>query len=120
MRARSRLFAALACAAALTACESPVVPSRVDAYPFATLPRFNGDRSVVIRWPAGTTALEGAADAPVHGGAAYVVKCNGSEYALAMNSVPASLSNDAMRAAWMLQKGCEAQAEALLRPRANE
>jgi len=31
-----------------------------------------------------------------------------------------AMSNDAMRAAWMLQKGCEAQAEALLRPRANE
>ena len=42
---------------------------------------------------------------------------NGTEYALAMSTVPASLRNDYMRAAWMVQKGCEAQAEALLRPR---
>jgi hypothetical protein len=71
-------------------------------------------------WPAGSTTLKVTTDVPVHGGAAYVIKFNGSDYALAMNSVPASLSNDAMRAAWMLQKGCEAQAEALLRPRVNE
>jgi hypothetical protein len=54
---------------------------------------------------------------PVHGGAAYVVNYAGSEYALAVNEVPASLGNDSMRAAWMVQKGCEAQAEALLRLR---
>lgn len=71
-------------------------------------------------WPAGTTTLKVTTDVPVHGGAAYVIKFNGSDYALAMSTVPASLSNDSMRAAWMLQKGCEAQAEALLRPRANE
>lgn len=44
----------LVCAAALGACDSPTIPAREDAYPFATVPRFNGDRSVVIRWPAGT------------------------------------------------------------------
>ena len=54
---------------------------------------------------------------PVHGGAAYVVNYAGTEYALAMNAIPAALGNDQMRAAWMVQKGCEAQAEALLRPR---
>ena len=53
---------------------------------------------------------------PVHGGAAYVVNYAGSDYALSVNTVPASLANDQMRAAWMVQKGCEAQAEALLRP----
>jgi len=35
---------------------------------------------------------------------------------VAMNTIPAALGNDEMRAAWMVQKGCEAQAEALLRP----
>jgi hypothetical protein len=34
-----------------------------------------------------------------------------------MTTIPGTLTNDYMRAAWMVQKGCEAQAEALLRPR---
>jgi len=67
-------------------------------------------------WPAGAQRLSVTTDVPVHGGAAYVVNFNGSEYAVAMNTIPASLANDYMRAAWMVQKGCEAQAEALLRP----
>jgi hypothetical protein len=71
-------------------------------------------------WPAGASTLKVTTDVPVHGGAAYFIKFNGSDYALAVSTVPDSLSNDSMRAAWMLNKGCEAQAEALLRPRANE
>ena len=71
-------------------------------------------------WPAGASTLKVTTDVPVRGGAAYVIKFNGSDYALAVSTVPASLANDSMRAAWMLNKGCEAQAEALLRPRANE
>lgn len=68
-------------------------------------------------WPAGLDRLSVTTDVPVHGGAAYVVNYGGTEYALAVNTVPASLANDSMRAAWMVQKGCEAQAEALLHPR---
>ena len=68
-------------------------------------------------WPAGLTRMTVTTDVPVHGGAAYVVNYSGTDYALAVATVPASLANDSMRAAWMVQKGCEAQAEALLRPR---
>ncbi|HXC53953.1 MAG TPA: hypothetical protein VNU97_01535 [Rhizomicrobium sp.] len=68
-------------------------------------------------WPAGLDRVMVTTDVPVHGGAAYVVNYGGTEYALAVATVPASLANDSMRAAWMVQKGCEAQAEALLRPR---
>ncbi len=68
-------------------------------------------------WPAGLSRITVTTDVPMHGGAAYVVNYNGTEYALAVNTVPASLDNDSVRAAWMVQKGCEAQAEALLRPR---
>jgi len=71
-------------------------------------------------WPAGVDRLRVTTDVPVHGGASYVIKFNGSDYSLAMTDVPANLQNDSMRAAWMLDKGCDAQAEALLRPRANE
>jgi hypothetical protein len=68
-------------------------------------------------WPAGLARMTVTTDVPVHGGAAYVVNYSGTDYALAVATVPASLANDSMRAAWMVQKGCEAQAEALLRPR---
>lgn len=66
-------------------------------------------------WPAGLDRITVTTDVPVHGGAAYVVSYGGADYALAVNTIPAGLANDSMRAAWMVQKGCEAQAEALLR-----
>jgi len=68
-------------------------------------------------WPAGISRLSVTTNVPMHGGATYVVKYNGSEYDLTVNAVPASLPNDQVRAAWMAQKGCEAQAEALIRSR---
>lgn len=66
-------------------------------------------------WPRGETQLPMKSDMGVHGDASYFVSVNGSETAIAINSVPALLANDQMRAAWMLQKGCGPQAEALLR-----
>lgn len=67
------------------------------------------------QWAAGASRITVTTDVPMHGGAAYVVNYAGTDYALALNTVPASLANDSMRAAWMVQKGCEAQAEALVR-----
>ncbi len=69
----------------------------------------------LAEWPVGLDRMQVTTDVPMHGGAAYVVNYAGTDYALAVNTVPASLANDQMRAAWMVQKGCEAQAEALLR-----
>ena len=65
------------------------------------------------KWPAGADRLSITTDVPMRGGETYVVSFNGVESAISMTLVPASLSNDAMRAAWMADKGCEAQAEAL-------
>ena len=92
---------------------------RPDATTKASLTVMPVDRSWKSQavWPAGLAQLTVTTDVPVHGGAAYVVNYGGADYALAVSTVPASLSNDQMRAAWMVQKGCEAQAEALLRPR---
>jgi len=75
------------------------------------------DRSWKSRgdWASGANRITVTTDVPMHGGAAYVVNYAGTDYALAVATVPASLANDSMRAAWMVQKGCEAQAEALLR-----
>ena len=91
---------------------------RPDAAGSADLVVMPDDRSWKSQgtWPAGSARLTVTTDVPMHGGATYVVDFNGSEYALAVNMVPASLPNDSVRAAWMAQKGCEAQAEALLRP----
>lgn len=94
-------------------------PDAKSASSLTVMPSDHSWKSQAV-WPAGASTLKVTTDVPVHGGAAYVVKFNGSDYALAVSTVPASLGNDSMRAAWMLNKGCEAQAEALLRPRANE
>ena len=66
-------------------------------------------------WPAGQERLSITTDVPMHGGETYVVDFGGAESAITMTLVPAALTNDAMRAAWMADKGCEAQAEALLK-----
>ncbi len=75
------------------------------------------DRSwkVTTEWPAGEDRLPVETNIPMHGGATYFVSVDGAEKAIAVSAVPASLSNDAVRAAWMADKGCEAQAEALAR-----
>jgi hypothetical protein len=88
-------------------------PSSAKAAAFTVMP---DDRSwrAQANWPAGSDQLPASADAPVHGGATYVVSIDGAESAVTVNTLPAVLTNDSMRAAWMAEKGCEAQAEALL------
>ncbi len=66
------------------------------------------------KWPAGQNRLSITTDVPMRGGETYVVIVGGVESAITMVSVPAALANDAMRTAWMAEKGCEAQAVALL------
>ena len=90
---------------------------RPDSGSEATLMVAPADRSwkAQSRWPAGQDRISVTTDVPMHGGQTYLVNFNGSEYAIAMTLVPAALANDAMRAAWMADKGCEAQAQALLK-----
>lgn len=88
-------------------------PDDSGAIKFAVMP---ADRSwkAEATWPAGVDRL--AVSTPiVHGDAAYFISYNGTEAAMTIDTIPASLPNDDMRAAWMAEKGCEAQAEALLR-----
>jgi hypothetical protein len=66
-------------------------------------------------WPRGDDRLVVKPGMGVHGGASYFVALNGNESAVSVATVPAILSTDRMRAAWMIQKGCTAQAEALIR-----
>jgi hypothetical protein len=67
------------------------------------------------KWAAGESDLKLKPDMGVHGDASYFIAINGSESAVSIASVPAVLNSDKMRAAWMIQKGCDRQAEALLR-----
>jgi hypothetical protein len=66
------------------------------------------------KWPAGDTELKLKDGLGVHGDASYFIALNGSESAIAIASVPDTLSTDKMKAAWLIQKGCGRQAEALL------
>ena len=71
-------------------------------------------------WPQGDERLAVREDMGVHGGASYFIALNGNESAVTVNTVPAALSTDQMRAAWMIQKGCTAQAEALIHSSASK
>jgi hypothetical protein len=68
-------------------------------------------------WPSGVNQISPPEMVAVHGEAAYFVSLGGVESAITVNTVPSGLSNDDMRAAWMARKGCDRQAEALLRTR---
>jgi hypothetical protein len=67
------------------------------------------------RWPAGADRIKVPAPAVIRGGETYLVSLNGALSALNVESVPANLPNDQVRAAWLANKDCEAQARALLR-----
>lgn len=83
----------------------------------ATLSIQPSDRSwkADAQWPAGESRLSVSHPVDIRGNATYFVSFNGTESAITMSTVPAVLANDKMRAAWMADRGCEAQAEALLR-----
>ncbi|HEY5337811.1 MAG TPA: hypothetical protein VIJ85_06390 [Rhizomicrobium sp.] len=66
-------------------------------------------------WPKGAERLAVKSDVGMHGDASYFVVLNGNEAAMTVSTIPAALTTDQMRAAWMLQKGCTPQAEALMR-----
>ena len=103
-----------------TAClregETPVF-WRDPASSTASLTVMPDDRSwkVLTEWPAGLSQLAVKTNIPMHAGATYFVSLDGNETAIAVNTVPSALSSDQQRAAWMADKGCEAQAEALAR-----
>jgi len=77
-----------------------------------------GDKSwkAQVQWPVGQDRLPLTPRAPMHAGVTYIVAYNNVESSITIALVPALLANDSMRAAWMVQKGCETQAEALIAP----
>jgi hypothetical protein len=75
------------------------------------------DRSwrIHAEWPAGAHEVVAPKSVPFHDDATYTISLNGTEKTINLISIPASVDTDAMRAGWMVQKGCEAQAQALVR-----
>jgi hypothetical protein len=74
------------------------------------------DRSwkIATIWPSGADRLIVPRDLPIHGPSTYLVELDETQSAVTLHSIPGAVASDAMRAAWMIEKGCQAQAEALL------
>jgi hypothetical protein len=66
-------------------------------------------------WLAGSDRIAVTPDVPMRGGETYSVDFNGEEFAVTIVVVPRALASDVMRAAWMADKGCTAQAQAVLK-----
>jgi hypothetical protein len=83
----------------------------------ATLAVMPDDRSwkATEHWSAGRDRLVVETEVPMRPGAIYFVSLNGAEIAIRLTGLPGTLTNDDMRAAWMADKGCQAQAMALAR-----
>jgi len=66
-------------------------------------------------WPRGATTLQAPDYFPIHDGRTYLASFGGNEVAVTVNVLPPALGNARMQAAWMLEKGCVAQAQALIK-----
>jgi len=75
------------------------------------------DRSwkVTVTWPAGADRLTMLDMLVPQRKLTYFVDVDGNRSAITINNIPAVVGTDAMRVGWMIEKGCRAQAEALVR-----
>jgi len=81
--------------------------------PFSIMPL---DRSwkMAATWEAGADRLTLPESIPVKFRSTYLVELAGSRAAITLSAIPTSVGTDKMRTAWMVEKGCDAQAAALL------
>jgi len=82
-----------------------------------TLTIMPSDRSWTAEapWPTGASTLQAPDYFPVRDGRTYLATFGGNEVAVTVNILPVALGNARMQAAWMLEKGCVAQAQALIK-----
>jgi hypothetical protein len=66
-------------------------------------------------WPAGSPTMETPSNFPIKDGRTYLADFGGKPVAVTLTRIPPQVKTPQMQAAWMLEKGCVAQAEALLR-----
>lgn len=97
--------------------EAPLVFWRPDGAAAASLVVTPTDRSWLARadWVAGSDRLTIPRTLPVASRSTYVVKLAAKENAITLITIPAVVDSVVMRAAWMSEAGCDAQALALLR-----
>jgi hypothetical protein len=90
---------------------------RPDARATASLSVSPADHSwnAKAQWPAGQERIAVTTDVPMRAGETYIVTFNGTESDVTVVQVPASLSNNDMKAGWMANRRCEQQAEALVK-----
>ena len=67
------------------------------------------------QWPAGSPTMAVPASFPIKDGRTYLADFGGKPVAVTLTQIPPKVTNPRMQAAWMLEKGCVAQAEALLK-----
>jgi|SRR5579872_4340186 len=96
--------------------DQPVLWRQTDAGN-GTLTLMPADRSwrAQAQWPAGSPILEVPSSFPVKDGRTYLADFGGKPVAVTLTQIPPKVTNPKMQAAWMLEKGCVAQAEALLK-----
>jgi hypothetical protein len=82
-----------------------------------TLTMMPSDRSwrAQAPWPAGSPILQAPGNFPIKDGRTYLADFGGKPVAVTLTQIPPKVASPRMQAAWMLEKGCVAQAEALLR-----
>lgn len=70
-----------------------------------------------LSWPQGSASMVLPAELPLRGEHAYVMTLDATPAAIVVHVLPASLPTDLARAAWMLNVGCTAQVNALIKER---
>lgn len=65
-------------------------------------------------WPAGTDKLAMPPNFPAQDDQAYVIGVGGMTSTVTFHLIPPAIASDAMRVAWMMEKGCVAQARVLV------
>ena len=83
----------------------------------ATLTMMPADRSwrAQTLWPTGSPTLQAPSNFPIKDGRTYLADFGGKPVAVTLTQIPPKVTSLRMQAAWMLEKGCVAQAEALLK-----
>jgi hypothetical protein len=67
------------------------------------------------QWPSGSPTLAAPSNFPLKDGRTYLADFGSKPVAVTLAQLPPAVTNARMQAAWMLEKGCVAQAEALLK-----
>jgi hypothetical protein len=101
--------------------DSPIVFWRPGGGGATTVSIAPDDRSWLARapWQGDTDRLVVPSAVPLRSRSTYFIGLNGKESAITLIMIPAAVSNDAMRGAWMIEAGCAPQVKALLREAAR-